>query len=262
MTERADAERGSTAAVPDDASPAVVELRDVYLSYGSHTVLDGISFTVRRGETMCVLGGSGVGKSTILKLILALDEPDAGHVEVLGHDIETAPRAEIFEVRQRMGMVFQGSALFDSLPVFDNVAFPLLEHTDLPLAEIRHLVREALSFVDLDYDRIHGFLPSELSGGMKKRVAIARAIVHRPEIFLFDEPTSGLDPITTRTIDDLIVKLRRELHVSSIVVTHDTRSACRIANRVALLQSGRIIFIGTPDEMLSAEDAYVRDYLE
>lgn len=246
---------------PDPAGPVVL-LRDVRLTYESHVVLDDIGFSVRRGETMCVLGGSGVGKSTILKLILHLEEPDSGHVEVLGHDIETAGRTEIFETRQRMGMVFQGSALFDSLPIFDNVGFPLFEHTDLPLEEIGRRVREALSFVDLDDRRVESLLPSELSGGMKKRVAIARAIVHRPEILLFDEPTSGLDPITTRTIDNLIVKLRRELHVSSIVVTHDTRSACRIANRIALLQSGRIIFIGTPAEMLASDDNYVRAYLE
>lgn len=246
---------------PEPTEPVVV-LRDVRLAYGSHVVLDGIGFSVRRGETMCVLGGSGVGKSTILKLILHLEEPDSGRVEVLGHDIETAGRAELFGIRQRMGMVFQGSALFDSLPIFDNVGFPLFEHTDLPLEEISRRVRESLSFVDLDYRRVESLLPSELSGGMKKRVAIARAIVHRPEILLFDEPTSGLDPITTRTIDNLIVKLRRELHVSSVVVTHDTRSACRIANRIALLQSGQIIFNGTPEEMLASEDAYVRDYLE
>ena len=245
-----------------DPTETVVLLRDVRLSYGDHVVLDGIGFSVRRGETMCVLGGSGVGKSTILKLVLHLEEPDSGQVEVLGHDIEAAGRAELFEARQRMGMVFQGSALFDSLSVFDNVGFPLFEHTDLPLETIRDRVREALSIVDLDFRRVEDLSPSELSGGMKKRVAIARAIVHRPEILLFDEPTSGLDPITTRTIDNLIVKLRRELHVSSIVVTHDTRSACRIANRIALLQGGRIIFIGTPAEMLASEDAYVREYLE
>lgn len=263
MTNRTAEAAGPSRPAPDTgASRPVVLLRDVRLAYGSHVVLDGISFSVRRGETMCVLGGSGVGKSTILKLVLHLDEPDSGHVEVLGHDIGRAGRHEVFEVRQRMGMVFQGSALFDSLPIFDNVAFPLLEHTELPLGEITRRVREVLSFVDLDYRRVERLLPSELSGGMKKRVAIARAIVHRPEILLFDEPTSGLDPITTRTIDSLIIKLRRELHVSSIVVTHDTRSACRIANRIALLQGGRIIFMGTPDEMLAAEDSYIRDYLE
>ncbi len=245
-----------------DVQPTVVDLEDIRLVYGNHVVLDGISVHVRRGETMCVLGGSGVGKSTILKLILSLEEPDSGRVEVLGHDLETADRTEIFDMRQRMGMVFQGSALFDSLPIFDNVAFPLLEHTEIPLEQIRLRVEEALRFVDLDFDRVESLLPSELSGGMKKRVAIARAIVHRPEILLFDEPTSGLDPITTRRIDDLIVKLRRELHVSSVVVTHDTRSACRIANRVALLRGGRIIFLGTPEEMLAAEDVYIREYLE
>ena len=250
----------ATASHPD-APPTVVDLDEIRLVYGNHVVLDGISLHLHRGETLCVLGGSGVGKSTILKLILSLEEPDSGRVEVLGRDVERADRDELFDLRQRMGMVFQGSALFDSLPIFDNVAFPLIEHTDLPFVEIRHRVQEALRFVDLDFDRVENLLPAELSGGMKKRVAIARAIVHRPEILLFDEPTSGLDPITTRRIDDLIVKLRRELHVSSIVVTHDTRSACRIASRVALLRGGRIIFLGAPEEMLAAEDVYIREYL-
>lgn len=242
--------------------PAVIELRDVRLAYGAHVVLNGITFSVHRSETLCVLGGSGVGKSTILKLILCLEQMDSGSVTVLGHNLCSAGRSEIFKIRQRMGMVFQGSALFDSLPIFDNVAFALFEHTGLPLETIRERVREALAFVDLDFERVGEMLPSELSGGMKKRVAIARAIVHQPEILLFDEPTSGLDPITTRKIDTLIVKLRQELGVSSIVVTHDTQSACRIANRVALLQAGDIIFMGTPQQMLAADDPYIRQFLE
>ena len=242
------------------AGPAV-ELEDVSLGFGDRPVLSGVSFRVAVGETHCVLGGSGAGKSTILRCILLLTRPDTGRIRIQGRDITDAPLEEVLEVRRRLGMVFQASALFDSLPVFENVAFPLREHTDRTEAEIRDRVREVLTFVDLDPDEVSELLPAALSGGMKKRVAIARAIVGEPEILLFDEPTSGLDPITTRTINDLVVKLRQELQVASVVVTHDIRSAFRISNRVALLYDGRIVFMGTPEEMIASEDEYVREFL-
>ena len=242
------------------AGPAV-ELEDVSLGFGDKAVLSGVSFRVAVGETLCVLGGSGAGKSTILRCILLLTRPDTGRIRIQGRDITHAPLEEVLEVRRRVGMVFQASALFDSLPVFENVAFPLREHTDRSEAEIRDRVREVLTFVDLDPDEVSELLPAALSGGMKKRVAIARAIVGEPEILLFDEPTSGLDPITTRTINDLVVKLRQELQVASVVVTHDIRSAFRISNRVALLYDGRIVFMGTPEEMIASEDEYVREFL-
>ncbi len=246
----------------DGGSPeATVELRDVHLSFGDHRVLRGISFSVTRGEILCVLGGSGVGKSTILRLILRLIRPDRGEILVGGRDICTASLEQVFELRQRMGMVFQGSALFDSLTVFDNVAFPLYEHTQLTEEEILDRVFEVLTFVDLEARSVVELLPAELSGGMRKRVGIARAIVHEPPILLFDEPTSGLDPVTTRTIDDLIVKLRRELGVCAVVVTHDIQSASRIGTRAALLQDGRIVFMGTTDEMLGSTDEYVRAFV-
>ena len=177
-----------------------------------------------------------------------------------GRNISAVSRTEALELRERMGMVFQGSALFDSLSVFDNVAFPLYEHTELDDEVVRERVREVLSFVDLEPSEVLALLPSELSGGMRKRVAIARAIVHEPPILLFDEPTSGLDPITTRTIDELILKLRRELGVCVVVVTHDVRSASRIATETALLRDGEIIFRGTPEEMHASNDRYVRDF--
>ncbi|MYA34110.1 MAG: ATP-binding cassette domain-containing protein [Gemmatimonadales bacterium] len=238
----------------------MVELRDVWLSFGDHEVLRGVSLRVARGGTLCILGGSGVGKSTILRLMLRLLLPDRGEVLIEGRDISAVSRPEALALRERMGMVFQGSALFDSLNVFDNVAFPLYEHTRLGDGEVRDRVEEVLSFVDLDPTMVLPLLPSALSGGMRKRVAIARAIVHRPPILLFDEPTSGLDPITTRRIDELILKLRRELHVCVVVVTHDVRSAARIATETALLKDGKIIFSGTPEEMHATEDRYVRAF--
>ena len=240
--------------------PDIVELRDVWLSFGDHEVLRGVSLGVARGGTLCILGGSGVGKSTILRLMLRLILPDRGGVLIEGRDISAVSRPEALALRERMGMVFQGSALFDSLNVFDNVAFPLYEHSNLGDEEIRERVEEVLSFVDLDPAVVLPLLPSALSGGMRKRVAIARAIVHRPPILLFDEPTSGLDPITTRRIDELILKLRRELHVCVVVVTHDVRSAARIATETALLKDGEIIFNGTPEEMHATDDRYVRAF--
>ena len=245
---------------PDDAVPAVV-VEDLHLSFREEMVLDGVSFQVAPGETLSILGGSGAGKSTILRCILRLTYPDSGRVYVQGHDVIAASFEKVLEIRRRIGMVFQASALFDSLTVYENVAFPLHEHTDRPEEEVRDRVHEVLRFVDLDPGEVEQKLPAELSGGMKKRVAIARALVGSPEILLFDEPTSGLDPITTRTINELVQKLRRELDVASVVVTHEIRSAFRISNRVALLYDGRIVFMGTPEEMIASEDDYVREFL-
>jgi len=251
----------ATDPLPRSEGTSTVELRDVWLSFGDHEVLRGISFDVRSGETLCILGGSGVGKSTILRLILRLLTPDRGEVLIEGRDIAAVSHDGVLELRERMGMVFQGSALFDSLSVFDNIAFPLYEHTRLSEEEIVDRVNEVLSFVDLDPEDVLDLLPAELSGGMRKRVAIARAIVHEPPILLFDEPTSGLDPITTRTIDGLILKLRQELDVCAVVVTHDIKSASRIATETALLKDGRIIFKGTPEEMFAVEESYVQAFL-
>ena len=238
-----------------------VEFRNVWLSFRNHTVLRGITIGVDHGETLCLLGGSGVGKSSILRLILGLTLPDDGEVIVEGQDITNVSRENLLKLRKHIGMVFQGSALFDSLTVFDNVAFALFEHTEMETGEIRQRVDEVLSFVDLDPKKVLTLMPAQLSGGMKKRVAIARAIVHQPKILLFDEPTSGLDPITTRVIDELILKLRAELSVCAVVVTHDVQSASRIATETALLRDGKIIFNGTPAEMFACEDEYVRSFL-
>jgi phospholipid/cholesterol/gamma-HCH transport system ATP-binding protein len=251
---------GDESTLPRGAGP-VVELEDLCLTFGDHTVLTGVTLDLNRGETLSVLGGSGAGKSTILRLILGLSLPDSGEVRVEGHDIANVPLTEVLALRRNMGMVFQEAALFDSLNVYDNVGFYLHEHTDLSEDEIRSRVRESLDLVDLEPDHVMDLLPAELSGGMKKRVGIARAVVHRPRLLLYDEPTSGLDPITTRTINDLILKLQHELDVSSIVVTHDIRSAFHISNRVALLFEGVLVFVGGPEEMVASEDEYVREFL-
>lgn len=238
----------------------VIELDNVSLAF-EYPVLEDISFTVEQGETVVIVGESGTGKSTILKLILRLLVPDKGRVLILGQDIAHLSFDEALEVRQQMGMVFQGAALFDSLTVFDNVAYPLREHTDLTEDEIEAKVREKLEFVDLEPDKIVEMLPAELSGGMKKRVGIARGLANDPHIMLFDEPTSGLDPLTTGTITRLIQKLQRELHVTSVVVSHDIRSSFRMASRIALLADHNIRFFGTPEEMASSDDRYLRDFL-
>jgi phospholipid/cholesterol/gamma-HCH transport system ATP-binding protein len=262
--ERAEARRLMEAARPADppeAGEPLISLRDLDLRFAGHVVLDGISLDVWPGETVCILGGSGAGKSTILRLILGLIQPNGGQILVRGQDVATASREELLELRKDMGMVFQEAALFDSLTVYDNVAFYLHEHENLPEQEVAERVYEALRMVDLDPEQVVDLLPAELSGGMKKRVGIARALIHQPSILLYDEPTSGLDPITTRTIDDLILKLQRELGVTSVVVTHDIRSAFRIGDRVALLFGGRIVFQGSPEEMMDSDDEYVREFL-
>ena len=237
------------------------ELRDVVLAFDDHTVLDGVSVKLFQGETLSVLGGSGAGKSTILRLVLGLLPPTAGEILVNGRDIGRASNDEVLAMRKEMGMVFQGAALFDSLSVDENVAFALREDGGFSEQEIEVRVQEALEFVDLDAERVGPLLPAELSGGMQKRVGVARAIVDRPAMLLYDEPTSGLDPITTRTINELIRKLQTGLGVSSIVVTHDIKSAFRISHRVALLSGGEIVFIGTPEEMTASEHEYVREFL-
>lgn len=238
----------------------VIELRNVYLSF-DHPVLEDISFAVHQGETVCVVGESGSGKSTILKVILRLLVPDSGSVFVDGQDITRVSYSEALRIRQKLGMVFQSAALFDSMTVFENVAYPLREQLAMPEDEIERRVDETLRFVDLDPDVIANKLPSELSGGMRKRVGIARGMAARPKIMLYDEPTSGLDPLTTGTITRLIVKLQRELHVSSLVVSHDIRSVFRMATRVVLLYRRRVHFIGTPEDMAASEDRYIRDFL-
>lgn len=238
----------------------VIEMQGVSLSF-DQPILEDISLVANEGETVVIVGESGTGKSTTLKLILRLLVPEKGRVLIDGEDITHLSFEDALKVRQKMGMVFQGAALFDSLTVFENVAYPLREHTDYDEPEIERRVREKLQFVDLDPDEVIDKLPSELSGGMRKRVGIARGMANDPEIMLYDEPTSGLDPLTTGTITRLIMKLQRELRVTSIVVSHDIRSVFRMATKVALLHDRKITFFGTPEEMAAAEEPYIRDFL-
>jgi phospholipid/cholesterol/gamma-HCH transport system ATP-binding protein len=254
----------SDRAAERDVSPAqlkpVIELSHVNLAFDV-PILEDVSFTAHEGETIAVVGESGTGKSTCLKLILRLLVPDKGTVCIDEEDITELSFEDALKVRQKMGMVFQGAALFDSMTVFENVAYPLREHTDMSEDEIEERVREKLQFVDLDADRVMEQMPAELSGGMKKRVGIARGMANNPEIMLYDEPTSGLDPLTTGTITRLIKKLQKELKVTSIVVTHDMRAVARMATNVALLHDRHIVFFGATEDMFASEDPYIREFL-
>jgi len=248
---------------PEDPGPlqdAIIELERVDLAF-DRPIIEDVSFAAFPGETLVIVGESGTGKSTILKLILRLLQPDSGRVYVNGKDIAGLSFTEALAVRQQMGMVFQSAALFDSMTVFENIAYPLREHTDLKDDEIEARVREKLEFVDLAPDEVMEKLPAELSGGMKKRVGVARGMANNAEIMLYDEPTSGLDPLTTGTITRLIMKLQRELNVTSIVVSHDIRSAFRMATHIALLADRTIRFFGTPEEMAASDERYIRDFL-
>ena len=248
------------AASPPATGKPVIELHDVTLTF-DQPILRGVTLEAREGETLMIAGESGSGKSTILKLILRLLVPDAGEIIVLGERVAELTFAEALDLRRRIGMVFQNAALFDSLSVFDNVAYPLRENTDLDYPEIERIVRERLDFVDLDPDVVMTQVPSQLSGGMRKRVGIARAIATDPRIILYDEPTAGLDPLTVGRINDLIRKLQRELNVTSVLVTHDIRAGFRVATRVNLLREGEIVFDGSPERMVAENDSYIKSFL-
>ena len=252
-------ESRSPRALEETAEP-VIELEDIHLSF-DHPILKGVDLEARKGETLLVLGESGIGKSTLLKLILRLLVPDSGSIRVFGHEIRELTFNEALDLRRKIGMVFQNAALFDSINVYDNLAYPLRENTKMSEEEIEHVVRERMEFVNLDPDRVGPQLPGELSGGMKKRVGLARAIATDPDLVLYDEPTAGLDPLTVGTIGDLIRKLQRERGVTSIVVTHDIRAGFRVASRVNLIRDGIIAFDGTPEDMIAADDAYIQRFL-
>ena len=238
----------------------VIELEDIHLAF-EHPVLEGLDLHVHEGETLLVLGESGIGKSTLLKLVLRLLVPERGTIRVLGNEIGDLTFQEALDLRRRIGMVFQNAALFDSVSVYDNIAYPLRENTRMSESEIEEVVRERMEFVNLNPERVGPQLPGELSGGMRKRVGIARAIATDPQIVLYDEPTAGLDPLTVGTIGDLIRKLQRERGVTSIVVTHDIRAGFRVASRVNLIREGRIVFDGAPEDMIAEEDEYIQRFL-
>lgn len=242
-----------------DADAAVL-MKEVSKRLGRKQVLDGISLAVRRGEIFCIMGGSGAGKSVTLKNMIGLMKPDKGEIFVDGTDVTRLTRRQSDRIRRKMGYVFQYSALLNSLSVFDNVALPLREHDRIPETEVRRRVEEVLLLVRLERDDFEK-LPGELSGGMRKRAGLARAIVRKPDIILYDEPTSGLDPVTTAKVNELILDMKHKLGVTSIVVTHDVASMRQIADRAALLFKGRIHFIGTPAEFDAAEDPIVRQFI-
>jgi phospholipid/cholesterol/gamma-HCH transport system ATP-binding protein len=238
----------------------MVELRAAHLSFGEKQILKGVSFLVEEGETLVIMGASGVGKSTILRLVLGILKPDAGSVVVADTDMSAASPEQISRVRDRIGMVFQSGALFDSLTVGENVAFRLREKGELSDAEIEDEVREKLSFVDLAPE-VANLMPAELSGGMRKRVALARAMVGDPDLILYDEPTTGLDPITSEKINQLIIKLRKAREAASIVVTHDLDTAFTVGTRFGMIHQGHMIFDGPKHEFLASPDPYVQEFI-
>jgi len=238
----------------------IVVLKEVRKRFGETEVLEGIDMVFHRNETTCIVGGSGAGKTTLLRLIVALDKPTSGHIYVEGEDIVVLPERELNRVRKKFGVVYQYSALLDSITVLENVAFPLVEHTKLSSKEIRPRVVEKLSILGLDESVLDKF-PSELSGGMRKRVGLARALMLEPPIVVYDEPTSGLDPVTSRAVDDLIDDTKRRFGVTSIVITHDITTCFRIADRAALLAGGQVVARGTPEELAHGENRISRDFI-
>ena len=237
----------------------MIQLSHVNVEFEGRKILDDVSFGVRTGETKVILGPSGAGKSSLLKIILGLWRPDAGSVAIDGVEITRLSEREQMPVRRRMSMIFQGNALFDSLTVAENVGFFLEEHSSMTLEEIRSRVRECLEFVNLP--DTEDLLPEEISGGMKKRVAIARAIAFHPEIILYDEPTTGLDPLNARTVTELVVRLKRERKATSVVVTHILRDAFAVGDSLALMDEGRIVFDGSPEGLLACPDPFVQSFL-
>ena len=236
-----------------------ISVCDLRKSYDATEVLRGVTFDVLRGKINMLIGGSGAGKSVFTRQLLRLERPDSGQIVVDGEDIATLSEFRMTKIRRKFGMVFQFGALFDSMSVFDNVAFPLREHTDMSQREVRERVQERLATLGvLD---AAGKLPGKISGGMQKRVAIARALALEPEVLVYDEPTSGLDPVTSRKVDDLIQETSQRFGVTSLVISHDMSSVFRVGDQVSLLHQGRIEASGTPSVLLQSENAVVVEFL-
>jgi phospholipid/cholesterol/gamma-HCH transport system ATP-binding protein len=241
----------------------MIQVADLWKSFGDNHVLKGVSLSIGKGETYVILGGSGSGKTVLMKHVIGLLRPDRGSVRVAGREMTTLHGKELTEARRMFGMVFQGAALFDSMTVYENVAFPLTEKSwrnRPPAREIRRRVVEKLAVVDLGEEVLPRF-PAELSGGMKKRVALARAIVSDPQVVLYDEPTTGLDPITTDYVDGMILTAKRKLGVTSMVISHDIASAFKVADRLAVLYDGHLAAEGTPEEVRQSKDPFVQRFL-
>ena len=238
---------------------AIIRIRNLHRKFHTQRVLRGVDLDVEKGRTTVVIGRSGIGKSVLLKHIIGLLKPDRGQIWVEGEDVTPLPIKEMDHVRRKFGMLFQNAALFDSMNVFENIAFPLREHTRLSHAEIGEKVHEKLRLVGLE--EAEQKMPSELSGGMRKRVGLARAIALDPPIILYDEPTTGLDPILCDTIDRLIMQMQEGLGVTSVVISHDIRGAFKVGDRIAMLHEGRIRTSGTPEEIKNSEDPIVRQFI-
>jgi len=263
MTEITTDRRATDRGTPDRRRAArepFVEFIDVHKAYGVKQVLRGATLKVYRGEVLVILGGSGTGKSVTLRHMLGLEAPDSGRVLVEEEDVTDLPEEEFYRIRKKFGMLFQSGALFDSMTVFENVAFPLREHTDMTEEEIARAVRERLELVNLP--NTENLMPVDLSGGMRKRVGLARAIVLDPKVILYDEPTTGLDPITAQTINELIVDLQAKLNVTSIVVTHDIHSAFSVGDRIAFLHKGVFEWVGSMDEARDTDHPILREFLK
>jgi phospholipid/cholesterol/gamma-HCH transport system ATP-binding protein len=239
---------------------AVIEAVGLTKSFGDHLVLDGVDLEVRKTETLVILGGSGSGKSTLLRCLVGLERPDTGTVRIWGTDMFAADAQTLSAIRKRMGMAFQGGALFGSMTVAENIELPLAEFTELPASTQRIIARIKLGMVGLEDAMDH--LPSQLSGGMRKRAALARALALDPEILFFDEPSAGLDPVTAAGLDQLFVQLKKAFEVTVVVVTHEMSSAFAIADRVALMHEGRFRVIDTPDAVRESQDPVVRRFLD
>ena len=237
----------------------MIEVIDVHKAFGSNPVLRGVNLQVRKGESMVIIGGSGSGKSVLLKHIIGLIKPDSGRIIVDDMDITKLHEKSLYEVRRKFGMLFQSAALFDSITVWENVGFVLLRENRMKKEAVKEIAIEKLKMVGLS--GAEEMIPSELSGGMKKRVGLARAIAHDPGILLYDEPTTGLDPIMADTINDLILEMHGKLSVTSVAITHDMRSAYKIADRIAMLYMGQIIGAGSPSEIKNTEDAVIRQFI-
>jgi len=239
---------------------ALIEFRGVQKAFGPKRVYRDLSLDIHAGESITIIGGSGQGKSVMLKLLIGLLGADAGSIKFDSTEVVGLAEKRLAEVRRRIGMLFQGAALFDSLSVRENIAYGLREHLQMTEMEIDTRVSDSLAAVGLP--GVESMRPSDLSGGMKKRVGLARAIAVRPEVLLYDEPTTGLDPINTTRINRLILHLKRTLNVTSIVVTHDMQSAFMVSDRIAMIHDGSVIFTGSPDEVRKAHDPRVRDFIE
>ena len=238
----------------------MIEVRDLTKSFGAQLVLDSVSFRIENGESVAIIGRSGSGKSVLLKHLIGLLQPDKGEVLIDGEDIVPMNERQLLRVRRKFGMLFQGAALFDSMTVAENVAFGLRRHEHLTEAEIGRRVAETLEMVDLPGTEDKN--PAELSGGMRKRVGLARAIIYEPQIVLYDEPTTGLDPIVSDSIDQLILRVRDRLKVTTVVVTHDMRTARRVGQRVLMLHNKKIYVNGTPDQIFDSLDPVVRQFVD